>query len=155
MNDINIRIMRADDIDMLCDFEENARITEPEIWMDDFNKEDYRAKLLSLDIDNMRNYKIFIALENNKIVGRCDVMLMTSLMDFYKSAYIDWIYIQKDKRGLGIAHDLVSKIETYLIDEDYKYYYLFTASNDQAKKFYHSKNRSFKISTKEIAEKEL
>ena len=147
--------MEADDIDMLCNFEENARITEPEIWSNNLNKKDYKLKLLSLDIDNMKNNKIFIALENNKIVGRCDVMLMTSLMDFYKSAYIDWIYILKNKRQSGIAHTLISHIEAYLTAEEYKYYYLFTASNEEAQKFYHSKNSSFNISIKEIAEKDL
>ncbi|WBW96496.1 GNAT family N-acetyltransferase [Oceanirhabdus sp. W0125-5] len=155
MKEITVRILTAADIDMLCDFEENARITEPDIWMEDFNKEDFRSKLLSLDIDTMMNNKIFIALENNKIVGRCDLMLMTSLMDFYKSGYIDWIYILKNKRGSGIAHSLIYYIENYLKSEDYKYYYLFTASNDQAQKFYHSQNRSFNISIKEIAEKDL
>ena len=76
-------------------------------------------------------------------------------MDFYKSGYIDWIYILKNKRGSGIAHSLIYYIENYLKSEDYKYYYLFTASNDQAQKFYHSKNRLFNISIKEIAEKDL
>lgn len=151
--DVVIKVLTSKDIDVLCEFEKEARKTEPDIWLDEFKEDEYREKLESININKLENTKIVIAEQNGVIIGRCDIMISLSLFDFEKSGYIDWVYVLKDQRGKGIGKKLFRGAEEYFKSQGVKRYYLFTAENKQAQEFYH--RQDFKFSKSEVAEKEL
>jgi len=153
-NNIEIRCAKNVDIEALCKFEREARLTEPDIWGWDFNEAQYKEKLLALNIEAMDNTKIILAIQNDKVIGRCDIAILFSLVDFEKTGYVDWIYTLLDHRGNSIGKKLLQGAESYFQKNKVKNYYLFTASNEQAKEFYHRQN-DLKFSNKEIAEKDI
>lgn len=152
--DLSIKRAAAEDLKALCDFEIEARITEPEIWIQDFNEEEYRKSLENINFGAMENNKIVVAEQDGKIIGRCDIAIILSLVDCEKIGYIDWVYVLKDKRGIGIAKKLFKGAEEYFKSKGVKRYYLFTAENEQAHEFYH-RQKDLEFSKQEIAEKEL
>lgn len=156
MNSSNIKLkyLTSNDIDKLIEFERQARLTEPEIWLDDYDEDNYRYKLKKANLDKMENNKIIIAMEKDNTVGRCDISIIISTVDFEKTGYIDWIYTLKNNRGMGIGKKLFSKAEEYFKENGVTGYYLFTAENEQAKEFYY-RQKNFKFSKKEIAEKKF
>ncbi len=154
MKDIVIKYVTAEYLSALCEFERQARITEPEIWLQDFNEEEYYNQLVNLNFDTLENNKIIAAVLDGKIVGRCDIAIIVSLMDCEKTGYIDWVYVLKDKRGIGIAKKLFKGAEEYFKSKGVKRYYLFTAENEQAHEFYH-RQKDLQFSKREVAEKEL
>jgi len=154
LEDLVIDYATSKDLDKLCQFEIEARLTEPEIWIDGFNEIDYKSKLIKVDIDNLEDNKIVIAMQSGVIFGRCDVSIVLSLVDCEKTGYIDWIYVLKDKRGLGIGKKLFLRAEDYFKKSEVKHYYLFTAENNQAQEFYHSQDELI-FSKREVAEKEI
>ncbi len=153
MQNIEINIATSSDISALCEFEKTARITEPEIWIDKFDINEYRKKMLSADLDNLENNKIILAKQNGKIIGRCDLLIMDSLMDFEMIGYIDWIYVLKGYRRKGIGKRLIDRAEEFFREKGVKEYYLFTAQNDEAQKFYHK--LGYTIKNREIALKDI
>ncbi|MGO1712211.1 MAG: GNAT family N-acetyltransferase, partial [Senegalia sp. (in: firmicutes)] len=146
--------VNSNDIDKLSNFEKEARITEPEIWVNEFNEDEYKDNLNKIDIDNLENSKVIVAIQNGIIIGRSDISISLSLVDFEKTGYIDWIYVLKNKRGLGIGKKLFAGAEKYFKQKGVKEYYLFTAQNDQAQQFYHRQSE-LTFSKKEVAEKEI
>ncbi|WP_425448919.1 GNAT family N-acetyltransferase [Dethiothermospora halolimnae] len=156
MNGSNIKLkyLTSNDIDKLIEFERQARLTEPEIWLDDYDEDNYRYKLKKANLDKMENNKIIIAMEKDNTVGRCDISIIISTVDFEKTGYIDWIYTLKNNRGMGIGKKLFSKAEEYFKENGVTGYYLFTAENEQDKEFYY-RQKDFKFSKKEIAEKKF
>lgn len=153
-NDLIIKCATSEDINALCQFEVQARLTEPDIWCDEFNKNEFKEQLEKFSIEQVENNKIVIAQENGVIVGRCDIALVLSTVDFEKTGYIDWIYVLKNKRGIGIGKKLFHGAEEYFREKEVKQYYLYTASNEQAQEFYH-RQKEFDFSHREVAEKEL
>jgi ribosomal protein S18 acetylase RimI-like enzyme len=152
----NITILCAtnEDVNDICDFEQQARITEPDIWISEFNESEYKEKLNSANLENLLNTKIMIAKQGNSIIGRCDIAINLSLMDFKKTGYVDWIYTLTKYRGNGVGKKLLKGAENYFKNEGVEDYYLFTASNEEAKQFYHRQN-DLTFSNKEVAEKTI
>jgi len=153
MHDIEINIATSSDIPALCEFEKIARITEPEIWIDKFNLNEYKKKMINAGLDDLENNKIILARQDGSVIGRCDLLIMDSLMNFEIIGYIDWIYVLKEYRRKGIGKKLINKAEEYFRMRGVKEYYLFTAQNDEAQKFYHK--LGYTIKNREIALKKL
>jgi len=138
---------------ILIDFEKLIRKTEPEIWFKQFDEDYYREKLDKMDLDKKSNI-IFCMLDNQKVIARCDLIILESAMDFEKTGYIDWIYVEKTNRGNGFGKELINKVLEYLKDVGASYCYLFTAQNKEAQKFY-IKQDYLEIDKKEVAYKFL
>lgn len=154
INEIVIKCATNEDIGALCEFEKQARLTEPDIWVLDFNEALYKEQLGSLDMEKLTNTKVIIAVKDGAIIGRCDAAIMLSLVDFKKTGYIDWIYTLINYRGNGIGKKMLKGAEEYFKSQGVKDYYLFTASNEQAHEFYHRQS-DLNFSNREVAEKEI
>ena len=142
------------DISVLCNFEIQARLTEPGVLVAEFAEERYAKFLESLQLNTSRSNAILIAADGNHVVGRCDVAILISTMDGILTGYIDWIYVLKPSRCQGIASRLLLAAEQFFRDEGVKRYYLFTADNEEAQAFYH-RNTSLSFTRREVAEKVL
>lgn len=154
--DTRVTISRAGeaDISALCQFEIQARLTEPGVLVAEFEEEHYAKFLESLQLNNSRDNAILIATDGNRVVGRCDVAILKSTMDGIVTGYIDWIYVLKPNRCQGIASRLLLAAEQFFRDAGGKRYYLFTADNEEAQAFYH-RNTSLSFTRREVAEKVL
>ncbi len=63
------------------------------------------------------NCKLFIAVEDNKIVGYIYVKLLgAEALEIQPSAMIDALYVEEDYRNKGIATSLISKAKEYCRD---------------------------------------
>lgn len=153
LKDITIRYATPQEIDAICEFEKEARLTEPDIWMGEFNEDELRGKLVNAELNKLENNAIVLAKENGKVIGRCDIIISLSTVDFEKTGYIDWVYVLKENRGRGVGKELFQGAEMYFARRGVKSYYLFTAENEQAQEFYH--RQEFQFSRREVAEKEL
>lgn len=154
INDITVRCAVDSDIEAICKFEAQARLTEPDIWGWEFDEKQYKEKLKALKLEELNNSKIVIALHGGVIVGRCDAAVIFSLVNCEKTGYIDWIYMLINYRGKGIGKKLLKGAEGFFKGQGIKNYYLFTASNEQATEFYH-RQKDLEFSNREVAEKEI
>ncbi|MCH4886298.1 GNAT family N-acetyltransferase [Acidaminobacter sp. JC074] len=139
--------------DSLIDFEQTIRKTEPEIWPSEFSEREYRRKLSERDFDNKNNL-VLCAILDDKIIGRCDLIIQESFMDFTKTGYIDWIYVEKAYRGKGVGKLLIEKTVEKVKMLGAEYCYLFTAANEEAQAFYKSLG-ILELEKKEVAHKFL
>ncbi|MDU7967101.1 MAG: GNAT family N-acetyltransferase, partial [Paeniclostridium sordellii] len=105
-------------------------------------------------LESLENSKIVIVKQGDKVIGRCDICIMLSLVNCEKVGYVDWIYTLKNFRGRGIGKILLEKSENYFKSRFVSYYFLMTASNEQAQEFYHRQD-SLKFSKREVAEKDF
>lgn len=144
-----IKLLDNTDKGKLIDFELLIRKSEPDIWPD-FDEVAYRSALQVNSLEEENN-RILAYMIGDKIVARCDLAIMSNLMDFKRTAYIDWLYVEINHRGQGIAGDLLNQAKVCLKDMGCQSYYLFTASNDPAQLFY--KNRQdMTLTMKEVGE---
>lgn len=152
MSKYDCRFLTEDLIDELVEFESKARETEADVFTYEFDASTYR-NMLKIAYSMTGENTVILAFLENKIIGRIDCMIQTSLMDFFRNGYIDWIYVLKDYRMQGIGKLLINEAEKYFVSKNVNNYYLFTASNEDAQKFYHQQN--YKFEKKEVASKEL
>lgn len=144
-----IKLLDNTDKDKLFAFELMIRKSEPDIWPD-FDQVAYRSALQVNSLEEENN-RILAYMIGDKIVARCDLVIMTNLMDFKRTAYIDWLYVEINHRNQGIAGDLLNQAKVCLKEMGCQSYYLFTAGNDPAQLFY--KNRKdMTLTMKEVGE---
>lgn len=145
-----IRQLTKASIQDLVDFEVWNRQIEPDIWLSTLDKVklyDNLDRILS-DIN-----RIYVLYEGQKIIGRCDVIIMTSTMDFERTAYIDWLYISKIHRRKGHAKALLDHVLQAMTKEHIDNCYLFTAANEEAKGFY-DKYKGLVVESRQVAVRE-
>lgn len=148
-----IKRLENTDKNQLIAFEKLIRKTEAEIWNDKFCEETYKTKIEQVDLEGNNNI-IICAFKDDKIIGRCDLIVYESLMDFKKTGYIDWLYVEKSDRCSGVGRQLIDSSIEYLKKNDVESCFLFTANNEEAKSFY-SKLQSMSLKLKEIAHQDL
>ncbi|CEQ21302.1 ribosomal-protein-alanine acetyltransferase [[Clostridium] sordellii] len=154
MDNIVVKFATNEDIDKIIEFEKEARLTEPGVLYWSINDKEYKNKLIQLNLESLENSKIVIVKQGDKVIGRCDICIMLSLVNCEKVGYVDWIYTLKNFRGRGIGKILLEKSENYFKSRFVSYYFLMTASNEQAQEFYHRQD-SLKFSKREVAEKDF
>ena len=137
MDNIIFRCANHTDINALCEFEKEARLTEPNILQWPFDEVEYKENLLDINFSDLNHCKIVIAKKDDKILARCDIAIVLSLVDFKKTGYVDWIYTLINHRNNGIGKKLLETAEEFFKNNGVEYYYLFTASNEEAYEFYH------------------
>ncbi|MDU6114682.1 MAG: hypothetical protein E6649_09695 [Paeniclostridium sordellii] len=111
-------------MDKIIEFEKESRLTEPGVLYWSINDKEYKNKLIQLNLESLENSKIVIAKQIDKVIGR------------------------------GIGKILLEESENYFKSRFVSYYFLMTASNEQAQEFYHRQD-SLKFSKREVAEKDF
>ena len=134
-----IKAFEKDDIDSVIAFEQELRKQEPDTyyWEPDAT---YR-KLLeqSFEDDRFRNAISFIAVQDDKVIGRIDASLISSRSDASCfSAYMDWICVLKSERHHKIAQALLNALRKECKRQGVGVLIALMANNDEAQRFYKS-----------------
>ena len=128
-------------IDKLVKFEQEARISEPDVFLEDFDPVSFKNKTLAALKNPMFDSSrcMFCYNKDNRIIGRMDFSIVSSLsFGGNLQVYVDWVYVLKEYRHQGAAQFLFSQMETYIKSIGIPEYFLFTAENKEAQNFYHS-----------------
>ena len=132
-----IKEFEMDDIDSVIAFERELRKQEPDTyyWEPDAT---YR-KLLeqSFEDDRFRNAISFIAVQDDKVIGRIDASLISSRSDASCfSAYMDWICVLKSERHHKVAQALLDALREKCKEQGVGVLIALMANNDEAQSFY-------------------
>ena len=132
-----VKEFEKDDIDSVIAFERELRKQEPDTyyWEPDAT---YR-KLLeqSFEDDRFRNAISFIAVQDDKVIGRIDASLISSRSDASCfSAYMDWICVLKSERHHKVAHALLNALRKRCEELGVGVLIALMANNDEAQSFY-------------------
>ena len=74
------------------------------------------------NIYNKDNNKLFIAIDDNNIIGYIYIKLIsTDGIDNNKELLIDALYVDEDYRNKGIATSLINKVKDYAKENNIKY----------------------------------
>jgi hypothetical protein len=83
MNNKNIIIKCAtsEDIDAICNFEKQARITEPGILYWEVNEKEYKEKLTLMNLEELHNAKIIFLLFITLFSLHFKILIVYSILD--------------------------------------------------------------------------
>ena len=134
-----IKEFEKDDIDRVITFERELRKQEPDTyyWEPDAT---YR-KLLeqSFDDERFRTALSFIAVKEEKVIGRIDASLISSRSDAScYSAYMDWICVLKSERHHKVGQALLNTLREECKRQGVGVLIALMANNNEAQKFYKS-----------------
>ena len=136
---MKVKEFEKDDIDRVIAFERELREQEPDTyyWEPDAT---YR-KLLeqSFEDERFRNALSFIAVKDDKVIGRIDASLISSRSDASCfSAYMDWICVLKSERHHQVAQALLNTLRERCKEQGVGVLIALTANNKEAQSFYKS-----------------
>jgi ribosomal protein S18 acetylase RimI-like enzyme len=136
---LEIKKLEKSDIDKIIVFEEELRRQEQDtyFWEPD---ETYRHQLEQSFTDQRFNTAIsFVAIKEDRIVGRIDASLISSRSDASCfSAYMDWICVLKRERHNKIAQALLNALREECKRQGAGVLIALMANNDEAQRFYRS-----------------
>lgn len=134
-----IKRLEKTDVPRVIAFELELRTQEPDTyyWEPD---EAYRRQLEASFDDPRFNTSIsFIALKNDKVIGRIDASILASRSDAAcYSAYLDWICVLKSERHNKAAQALLAALKTECKNQGVGVLIALMANNDEAQRFYKS-----------------
>jgi len=134
---LEIKKLDKEDIKRLIEFEQELRRQEPDTyyWEPD---ETYAKQLEESFADSRFNTALsFIALKDDKVVGRIDASLISSRCDASCSgAYLDWICVLKNERHNRVAQELLNALRAECREQGVGLLVALMASNDEAQSFY-------------------
>ncbi len=135
----NVKEFEKDDIDRVIAFERELREQEPDTyyWEPD---EAYRKQLEhSFEDERFNTALSFIAVEEDKVIGRIDASLISSRSDAACfSAYMDWICVLKSERHRKVAQALLNALREKCRERGVGVLIALMANNDEAQSFYKS-----------------
>jgi len=139
INMFRVKEFEKDDIDRVIAFERELRKQEPDTyyWEPDAT---YR-KLLeqSFEDERFRNAISFIAVQDDKVIGRIDASLISSRSDASCfSAYMDWICVLKSERHHKVAQALLNALRKRCKELGVGVLIALMANNNEAQSFYKS-----------------
>ena len=124
-------------VDKIIEYEKQLRIEEPDtyFWEPD---ETYRKNLIfSFSDPRFINSRSFLAVENGKVIGRIDALIISSRADAdCSTAYLDWISVLKSKRHGKIAQKMLMALQDVLKEKGIHLLITLMAGNDEAQRFY-------------------
>jgi len=125
---------------MLVKFEQNARTSEPDIFLEDFDADKFKTGVENaLKNPMFASARCVMCIINEQIVGRIDFSIAPSFsFGGNLQVYVDWIYVLKEFRHQGIAQFLFSQMESYINAMGINEYFLLLAENNEAQSFYRS-----------------
>ena len=134
-----VKKFEKDDIGRVIAFERELREQEPDTyyWEPDAV---YRKQLeQSFEDDRFRNALSFIAVKEDKVIGRIDASLISSRSDASCfSAYLDWICVLKSERHQKTAQALLDALRAKCKEQGVGVLIALMANNDEAQSFYKS-----------------
>jgi GNAT superfamily N-acetyltransferase len=132
-----IKEFEKDDIDKVIAFENELRKQEPDTYYWEPN-ETYRKQLeQSFEDQRFKTSMSFIAVKENKVIGRIDASLISSRSDASCfSAYLDWICVLKSERHHRVAQALLNALIEKCKVEGVGVLIALMANNDEAQRFY-------------------
>ncbi len=132
-----IKELEKEDVQKVIAFELELRKQEPETyyWEPD---EAYEKQLAqSFDDPRFSTALSFIALKDNRVIGRIDASLISSRSDAACfSAYLDWICVLKSERHHGAAQALLNALRAKCKEQGVRLLIALMANNDEAQNFY-------------------
>ena len=133
-------VLSSANIDKLIDFEKKARLSEPEVFISDFDEQSFRASTLAaLGSPRFASARCMMCVLEAEVVGRLDFVMLPSLaFGGDLRAYVDWVYVLKGHRHKGIARFLFGEMEACLKAEGASEFFLAAAENEDAQRFYRS-----------------
>ena len=140
---MDVIMLSAQNLEMLVDFEERARVSEPDIFIDEFDRDKLKSKTLeSLKNPHFTSARCMMCVdEKGLVIGRLDFAMISSFaFGGDVRVYVDWVYVLKECRHRGVAQFLFEKMEGYLKENGINEYFLWMAENEEAQRFY----RNFK-----------
>jgi len=136
---MNIVTLTASNIDLLTELEQKARVSEPEIFLSEFDKNNFRSQ--TLDALNNPLYALAKCLiftdKKLGVMGRLDFSILPSFaFGGNLRVYVDWVYVLKEYRHRGVAQLLFEAMEKQLKTMGIDEYFLIMADNEEAQSFY-------------------
>ena len=132
-----IKEFERNDIDRVIAFEHELREQEPDTyyWEPD---ETYKKQLeQSFEDDRFNTALSFIAVKDDKVIGRIDASLISSRSDASCfSAYMDWICVLKSERHHAVAQALLNALRKKCRKQGVGVLIALTANNEEAQRFY-------------------
>jgi GNAT superfamily N-acetyltransferase len=137
MGMIRIKKFEKADIEKVIVFEKELRREEPDtyFWEPD---EAYAKKLAESFEDPRFNTALsFIALRDDRVIGRVDASLISSRSDAACcSAYLDWICVLKSQRHNKTAQALLNAVRKECRKQGSEVLIALMAANQEAQSFY-------------------
>ncbi|MBQ6292804.1 MAG: GNAT family N-acetyltransferase [Lachnospiraceae bacterium] len=136
---IAIKEFQKEDIERVIEFERELRRQEPDTyyWEPD---EAYAQQLKKSFEDPRFNTALsFLAVKDDKVIGRIDASLITSRSDASCfAAYLDWICVLKNERHNGAAQALLKCLREECRKRGAGILIALMAENAEAQRFYRS-----------------
>jgi len=131
-------LLTLDNIELLVEFEQQARETEADIFVDGFDAVQFRKSTEdALGNPQFSNARCLLCVEDEKVIGRLDYCIISSLsFSGNIQVYVDWVYVLKECRHRGVAQFLFSQMEEMIKAMGISEYFLHMAENDEAMRFY-------------------
>ena len=117
---------------------------------------EYREKMAVLDLEkvNKNNWKCYLAIENDKVIG----LIMETISSYDEYDYLDYkcpkrgeiteLIVTNKIRSKGIGKELINKIEKYFKSVGCEYVIVDVfAYNEIGKKFYNKKDYHTRMET--------
>ena len=134
---LEIKKLDKDDTEKVIAFEHELRRQEPDTYF--WEPDETYAKQLKQSFDDPRfNTALsFIALRDNKVIGRIDASLISSRSDASCfSAYLDWICVLKNERHHKVAQALLNALRAECKAQGAGVLIALMANNKEAQSFY-------------------
>ena len=139
INMFKVKEFEKDDINKVIAFERELREQEPDTyyWEPDAT---YKKQLeQSFEDDRFKTALSFIAVKEDKVIGRIDASLISSRSDASCfSAYMDWICVLKSERHHKVAQALLNALKEKCKEQGVGVLIALMANNDEAQSFYKS-----------------
>lgn len=136
---IKIKEFQKEDIERVIEFERELRRQEPDTYY--WEPDEAYAQQLKKSFDDLRfNTALsFLAVKDEKVIGRIDASLVTSRSDASCfAAYLDWISVLKSKRHNGAAQALLNRLREECRKRGAGILIALMAENAEAQRFYRS-----------------
>ena len=127
------------DIDRVIAFERELREQEPDTYY--WEPDTAYRKLLeqSFEDKRFRTALSFLAVQDDKVIGRIDASLISSRSDASCfSAYMDWICVLKSERHHKVGQALLSALREKCREQGVGVLIALMANNKEAQRFYKS-----------------
>lgn len=132
-----VKCFDKEDVQKVIEFEKELRIQEPDTyyWQPD---EAYKKQLdHSFEDERFNTAMSYIALRDNKVIGRIDASVIASRSDATcYSAYLDWICVLKSERHNKVAQSLLNTLRAECKERGIGVLVALMANNDEAQNFY-------------------
>lgn len=136
---MDILMLTELNLDKLVQFEKRARASEPDIFIHEFDEVKFKNETLNAIKNPLFSSArcLMCADARGDVVGRIDFSILSSFaFGGELRAYVDWVYVLKECRHRGIAQFLFEKMESVLTELSISEYFLITAENEDAQRFY-------------------